>query len=102
MIGQMWEAGEDVAQVRVGIDVSAATAFDDGVEDRATLTGTGFANEEPVFLADSGGTHGIFDEVIVDLDAAVLQVNFERPPLAQGVINRLAEQALEKGSVRRL
>ena len=82
MIGQMWEAGEDVAQVRVGIDVSAATAFDDGVEDRATLTGTGFADEEPVFLADSGGADGIFHEVIVDLDASVAQVNFERPPLA--------------------
>jgi hypothetical protein len=90
----MWEAGEDVAQVGVGIDVSAAAAFDDSVDDRAALAGAGFAAEKPVFLSEGGGANGIFDEVIIDLDAPVLQVNFECNLLAQGIIDRLAEQAL--------
>jgi hypothetical protein len=42
VIGQMWEAGEDVAEISVGIDLSAAAAFDDGINDRAALAGTGF------------------------------------------------------------
>ena len=94
VIGQMWETGENVTEIGVGIDVSAAAAFDDSVDDRAALAGTGFADEEPVFLSNGGGANGIFHEVIVDLDAAVLQVNFERTPLAQGILDSLAEQAL--------
>ena len=96
VIGQMWEAGEDVAQVRVRIDVSAATTFDDGEDDRAGLAGTRFADEEPVFLSDGGGSNGVFHEVIVYFDASVSQVNFERTPLAQGVIDSLTEQALRQ------
>ncbi len=96
MIGQMWEAGENVAQVGVGIDISAAAAFDDGVDDRATLTGTGFTDEEPVLFTDGGGADGIFHQVIVDLDASVAQVNIQGAPLAQGVIDGLAKQALRQ------
>lgn len=78
----MWETGEDVAEVGVGIDVSAAAAFDDGVDDRAALAGTCFADEEPVFLAEGGRADGILHEVIVDLDASVPQVNSSRYKVA--------------------
>ena len=55
VIGQMWETGENVTEIGVGIDVSAAAAFDDSVDDRAALAGTGFADEEPVFFPTAVG-----------------------------------------------
>ena len=58
VVGQVWEAGEGVAQVGVRIDSSAAAAFDDGVDGRAAMAGTGFADEEPVLFAEGGGANG--------------------------------------------
>ena len=90
MVGQMREAGEEVAEVCVGIDVPAAAAFDDGVNDRTALASSRFADEEPVLFSDGSWPNRIFHKVVVDLDAAVPQVNFQGAPLAQGVINRLS------------
>lgn len=90
------EAGEDVAEVGVRVDPAAAAAFDDGVEDGAALASFGGADEEPVFLADGGGTDGVFDEVVVDRDAAVAEVDGEGGPLAEGVVDGLAERALRE------
>ena len=94
LIGQVWEAGENLTQVGVGIELPAAAAFDDGVDDGAALAGSGFADEEPVFLSDCRWPDGILDQIIIDLDAAVAQIDLQRAPLAQGVLHRLAEQAL--------
>ena len=94
MVGQVWQAGEEVAEVCVGIDVPAAAAFDDGINDRTALANSRFADEEPVLFSNGGWPDGIFHEVVVDLDAAVPEVNFQGAPLAQGVINGLSEEAL--------
>jgi hypothetical protein len=51
LVGEVRQAGEDVAQVGVGIDSSPAAAFDDGVNDRTALARPGFADKEPVLLA---------------------------------------------------
>ena len=82
-----------LAQVGVGIEPAAAAALDDGVDDGAALAGVGGADEEPVLLAERGGADGVFDQVVVDLQAAVGQVEQEGGPLAEGVVDRLAEQA---------
>ena len=50
MIGHAGQAGQNVAEVSVGIDVSAAAAFDDRVEDGCTVSGSGFTDEEPILL----------------------------------------------------
>ena len=49
------------------------TAFDDGVKDGLTLTGISLADEEPVLLAHGGRADGVFELVVVDLHASVLQ-----------------------------
>jgi hypothetical protein len=58
------------------------------------LAGSGFSNEDPVFLAEGGGTDGVFDEVVVDLDAAVGQIHLQGWPLSKGIVDGLTEQAL--------
>src|SRR5687768_11752260 len=90
----MGQAGEDVAEVAVGIEAAATAAFDERINDGAAFAGSGFADEEPVFLSDGGGANGILDQIIVDLDATVPQVNLQGAPLAQSIVNRLSEQAL--------
>ncbi len=97
MAGQAkFAADEDVAEVGVGIDPAAAAAFDEGVEDGAARAGFGGANEEPVLFADGGGADGVFDEVVVDLDAAVAEIDGEDGPLAGGVVDGLAEGTLRE------
>ena len=95
-VGRGGEAGEDVAEIGVGIEAAAAAAFHDGVENGSALAGFGGAEEEPVLLVDRGGADGVFAEVIVDLDAAVAEIDDERGPLTEGVVDGLAEEALRE------
>ena len=94
MIGHVGQAAQNFAEILVRIESLSAAGFDHGVDDRAALAGVSFANEQPVFLADGRGPNRIFHEVVVDLDAAVGQINFQRAPLAQGIINRGGQRAL--------
>lgn len=95
-VSHLREAGEHFAQVSVRVDASTPAAFDDSVKDRAALAGFGLADEEPVFLAHGGGADGVFNEVVVDLDTTVFEVDAERVPLAEGILDGLPEQALRK------
>lgn len=94
--GHFWQAGEDVAEVGERVEASAATAFDDGVEDGASLACFGGSDEEPVFLSYRGGADGVFDSVVVDLDASVGEEVFEGGPLLEGVGDGLAHCALRE------
>ena len=75
------QPGENVKQVSIRIESTASAAFDYGVEDGATLSGLGFANEQPVFLSKSSWSDGIFAEVVVDFGASVIKVTAEQGPV---------------------
>ena len=72
-VGGAGQSGEDVTEVGVRIDPTTAAAFDDGVEDGAAFPGLGLPDEQPVLLAEGGGADGVFDQVLVDLDASVIE-----------------------------
>ena len=69
------EPGEHVAQVGVGIDAAATATLDNGVKDGAAVAGIGIAEKQPVLFPKSGGPNGVFHEVVVDLDAPILEIN---------------------------
>lgn len=92
-VGHGGETCEDIAQVGVRIDMATATGFDEGVEDGAAVTGGGIAEEEPVFLSDGGGSDGVFDEVIVDLNSSVVEEHAEEIPIGEGVVDGHAHAA---------
>ena len=94
--GHLGQAGEDVAQVGQRVEAPAAAAFDDGVEDGGSLACVGGSDEEPVFLAYRGGADGVFDSVVVDLDAPVGEEAFEGGPLLEGVGDGAAHCALRE------
>src|SRR5580658_1345355 len=94
MVGHSRQARENVAEIGVWINASAAAGFDNGVDDCSALTGSRFSNEEPVLLADGGGANGVFDQVVVDLQPAIFQKDGQCGPLAQGIVNGLAQETL--------
>ena len=49
-VGHVRQAGEDIFQVGVGIEVTTATAFKDGIDNGPPFTGFSFSGEQPVFL----------------------------------------------------
>jgi len=96
LVGHVGQALEEFAQVGVGIDFPAAAALDERVDDGAALTRARFADEEPVLFPKCRRPDGVLDEVVDNLDAAVLEVNLQRGPLAQGVGGGLTQQALRQ------
>ena len=92
-VGVVGQAGQDILEVVEGVDVQTAAGLDDGEEHGTALAAFGVADEEPVLLAHGGGTDGIFDQVVVDLQAAVVEVAAKQFPLAQGVVDGLSHGA---------
>ena len=43
------------------------------------------SDEEVILLADGAGTNGVLDEVVVDLDFAVVQIDLHAWPLPLGI-----------------
>ena len=82
-VGGVRQSSQDMAQVSGRVDPATTAAFNDGVQDRAAISGFGFTDEQPVAFSDGGGADGIFHEVVVDLDAAVVEVYAEQLPFAQ-------------------
>src|ERR1017187_132968 len=92
-VGGRGEPGEDVTQVRIGIDSTTAAAFNDGVEDGAAFSGLGFADEEPILFAERRGPDGIFHKILIYLDASIVEVNTEQRPQVQRVVDGQAHPA---------
>ena len=70
-VGGHGQPGEGVAQVGVRIKSTPTAALDDGIEDGAAFPCVGLPYEQPVFLAEGGGTDGVLHQVLIDLDASV-------------------------------
>jgi hypothetical protein len=69
-------------------------ALDHGVYDGGTLAGGFAAHEQPVLFAHRGGPDAVFDEVVVDLDLAVVEEERQPVPDLQGVVDGTAELPL--------
>lgn len=77
-VGHRGQPGQHVTEIGKWVE-AAPTALDDGVDDGSALTGSGFADEEPVLPADGGGTDGVFEEV-VDLQPPIFKEDEQRGP----------------------
>jgi hypothetical protein len=81
MVGHVGQPRQDVFQVSVRIQAAPAAAFDDGVNDRAAFPRFGGPDEEPVFLAQGGGTDGVFyAELGITFSTKLLSISI-RPSL---------------------
>lgn len=87
---------DQVFEVAIGFQAMVTAVFDDGVEHRATPSRFFCSDEEEVLFSDRCGSHGIFDEVVINLYPSVFEVNSESGPLPKGVSDGLSEQAFGK------
>ena len=88
------QAGEHVDEILADIDAKAAAVFHDGVKDRRGLAGLLTADEQPVLGTNLGRAHGVFQQVVVDLEPPVGQEPAEALPVADDIGQRLAQLAL--------
>ena len=65
-----------------------------GVGDGREFTAALRTEEEMDFCADLGGAHGVLDDVVVDLDAPVIEVGLDAVPLAVCILARFSSQGL--------
>ena len=100
MIRHVGQTREHVTQVSKGIEAASAATLNQGINDGAALARIRFTDEEPVFLADGCGTNGVFHQVVIDLYPAIAQINFQRAPLAQRIVNGAAEWSCTSSFVR--
>src|SRR5688572_27899401 len=90
--GHTRQADKYVVEVGERVDTVALAGDDDGVNDVRALAGVAVADEQPVFLADGRGTDGVFDQIVVQTTAAMLEVRGERLPMAEQIGAGFAEQ----------
>ena len=88
------QALDDVLEVGLRIDAEIAGTDEQGIHDRGTFAGFGAADEQPVLFADGTWPDVVLGVVVVDLDAAVFKKCLHGGPLAEGVVERLAQSAL--------
>ena len=67
------EAGEDVGEIGFGIDVVEFAGLDERGEDRPMLAAAVGAGEQCILSIEGERTDGAFDDVGIDLDAAVIE-----------------------------
>ena len=94
MIFHGGQAAQHVGQVILRVDTAAAATLDDGVDDCATPTGVGMADEEPALATHHRRSHVVFHVVVVDEIAALAQIPHHRRVFLEEVVDRLAQAAL--------
>ena len=67
------DAGDDIGQVGLRVDVIELGGFDERGEDGPVFGAAVGAGEQAVIAVQRQGPDGAFDGVVVDLDAAVAQ-----------------------------
>ncbi len=58
---------------------------DQGVERGGAISAFCISHKQPILLADGAGADGVFYQVVVDLHAAIPQIDGEFFPLIEGV-----------------
>ena len=68
------DAGEDICQPSLGIDVVELGSFHEGVDNGCGFAAALGAHEHVVFTADGDAAHGAFCGVVVEFQKAVIQI----------------------------
>ncbi len=87
---------EKILQVVSGVDAEFAAGFNKAVDDGTGLAGVGASEKKEVLFADGGGANGVFNEVVVDFERAVVEIMGEVVPAGQGIVDGYAEFAFGK------
>lgn len=91
LVGHARQTRQHIFEILARIDAQATAVLHHGVDDRGFFSRVLRSDEQPVLRSQLGGTDGVFDEVVVDLDAAIRQIGLKIPPLVHGVGDGFAQ-----------
>ena len=88
------DAGDDVGEIAVRLDADQLAGLDER-GDHGPMLGTAVgAGEQGILAVEGQRTDGALDDVVVDLDAAVVEEQAKALPARQRVADRLGELGL--------
>lgn len=88
------DAGEDAAKVPLRVESAELGSLDEGEDAGGTLAAFVRAGEEPVLASEGDRADAALGGVVVDLDAAVVEVSAQRRPAGERVADGLGDGAL--------
>ena len=88
------DAGDDVGEVAVRLDVEELAGLDQRSDHRPVLGTAIRAGEECVLAIKRERADGAFDDVVIDFDPAILKEEAEARPTGQGIADCLSELGL--------
>ena len=71
------------------VDPLGLGADEQRVKVGASFSSFGVADEEVVLLANCAGVNGVLDEIVVDLDFAMVEIDLHACPLPKGITEGL-------------
>jgi hypothetical protein len=74
------DAGEDICQPSLGIDVVELGSFHEGVDDGCEFAAAFRSDEHVIFATNGDAAHGAFCGVVVEFQKAVIQIVTQRVP----------------------
>ena len=91
---------QDIAQVAVGLDTVATAALNYRVEHCTAFSGVGISEKQPILFSEGGRPDRVFDQVVVDFNERILEINLQRLPLIQSIVDGLAHRTLGQEASR--
>lgn len=93
---------EHIAHITERVDAVTLTGNDDRVDNCRALACIGGTDEQEVFLADGGGTHGVFDQVVIQADLPVFDLSEQGIPLTEQIAAGLAQRGFGAAALTQL
>lgn len=88
------DAGDHVREVGLGVDAVELAALDERGDDSPVLGAAVGAGEERILPCQSQRADGALNDIVVQLDAAVVEEQGKALPAREGVADRLGELGL--------
>ena len=85
---------DDVGKIAVGLDGDQLAGLDEGGDHGPMLGADVGAGEQSILAGQGERPDGAFDDVVVDLDAAIVEEQAQALPARQRVADRLGELGL--------
>ena len=89
---------DHLGQVDLRIEVVHGAVGQEGIDQRGARTRLGVSDKQIVLQSQLGRAKHVLDEIVVDLESALLKVDDKLAPLPDGIADRLSQFALRQMS----
>jgi hypothetical protein len=87
--GEVWNDGKDFGEISEGFRPVEFTCSQDGIDHGSLLRGFMRSGKQLVFSSQGNGPDGVFDQVVVNLEAAIVDIADQAGPEVECVSRRM-------------